>query len=641
MIFSRRNLDWWCVRGILLLVLGMIAFSTLAFGAVDEWAFLVVQGLAMGVFALWLARLWAHPKPRLLWPPLCWVVLAFTLYAVARYFTADIEYVARQEVIQTVIFAFVFFAVVNCLYGQEETAAVSGTLVTLGALIASYAVVQFLHHSNQVWNELSPNPGRASGTYISPNDLAGLLAMLLPLALAYLLVGKVHVVTRILLAYAALGMLAGLAVTFSRGGYVAAAAGTVLLLGILMGHGNHRWKAVVLLLALLGGGGFLVSHFLSNTVSYMRRVDSPDKAGALAVADSSIDSRLEIWRTAERMWEDHPWWGVGPAHFDYRFREYRPPSIQARPDRVHNDYLNLLVDWGAVGGVIVLAGMVVFVVWLRKTWPRVRREENAFGSGQSNRFAFFLGGTCGLAALAVHSGMDFNLHIPANALVGVTLLALVTSNARYATEGHWFRARVPHKLAVSATLMLVVGALGVAEWRGVGETVWLNRAWRLPNFSPPRAAALEKAFQCEPQNFSTAYEIGECYRTQSFNGGENYVALGEKALGWYARSIRLDPYDPYGYLRTGMCLDWLGRHGAETDTAYRMAETRDPNGYYTVANIGWHYVQIGDYAAAEAYFNRSLKLEWQDNEIARNYLRICESKMMDQASGRPVLPAIY
>jgi len=51
-------------------------------------------------------------------------------------------------------------------------------------------VAQLTHNTNQVWNEISPYIGRASGTYISPNDLAGYLALLLPLALAYLLVGK-------------------------------------------------------------------------------------------------------------------------------------------------------------------------------------------------------------------------------------------------------------------------------------------------------------------------------------------------------------------------------------------------------------------------------------------------------------------
>jgi len=637
MVLTRKNLDWWCERGILFLVVGMLVFAPLAFGAVDAWAFGIVQVAAAIVFILWGVRLWLNPRSRLLWPPLAWLVLAFMAYAVARYFTADIEYVARVEVIQVLLFGFLFFAALNNLRGQDEISVVSGAIIAVATGIACYAVGQLTHNSNMVWNQVTGNFGRASGSYISPNDLAGLLALLLPLALAYLLVGKVHIVTRILLIYAAIAMIGGLAVTFSRGGWIAAAAGIFLLLGILLGHGNHRLKAGLLLVLLLAGGGVFVSQYLSKTVGYMRRVEKPDASGP-GVMD--LSSRLDMWNAAARMWVDHPWCGVGPAHFDYRFREYRPEHVQARPDRAHNDYLNLLADWGAVGGIIVFAGMGIFIFWLRETWPHVRREENDFGSGQSNRFAFFLGAVCGLAALAVHSAMDFNLHIPANALVAVTLLALVASNTRYATERFWFRPPPALKLALSVVLGVAAIYLVAQAWRLGGEDRWLARAKVLPNFSSARAAALEKAFACEPNNFATAYDLGECWRIQSLNGGADSTACAQKALDWYAQAIRLNPHDGYSFLRTGMCLDWLDRH-AEAEPAYRAAESRDPNGYFMLANIGWHYVQIGDYTAAEEWFHRSLKLFGNNNDIAKNYLAICESRLAAQASGRPQLPLKY
>jgi O-antigen ligase len=639
MVLTRKNLDWWCARGILLLVLGMLGFAPLAFGAVDIWALLVLLVAAAAVFVLWGVRLWLNPRTKLLWPPLAWVVLAFMAYAVGRYLTADIEYVARLEVIQVWLFGFLFFAALNNLRGQEEISAVSGMLIATATFVACYAVAQLAHHTSRVWNEISPYVGRASGTYISPNDLAGFLALLLPLALAYLLVGKIHVVTRILLVYAAIAMAAGLAVTFSRAGWIAAAAGIVLLLGILLGHRNHRLKAVLLLLVMLAGGSYLTSHYLSKTVGYMRRVAAPDEDVNVSVIEPSLDARWQLWRAAERMWADHPWFGVGPAHYDYRFRQYRPETIQMRPDRAHNDYVNLLADWGAAGGVIVFTGMGIFIFWLKKTWPHVRREENAFGSGQSNRFAFFLGAVCGLAALAVHSAMDFNLHIPANALAGVTLLALVAGNARYATERFWFQPGFPLKLAFTTALGVTAIYFAAQAWRLGNEAHWLAQAETRPLFSPARAAALEKAFACEPKNFATAYAIGECFRLQSLDGGEDYAALGQKALNWYALAIRDNPHDGYSFLRTGMCLDWLGRH-TEAEPAYHAAEARDPNGYFMVANIGWHYVQTGDYAAAEAWFTRSLKLSG-NNAIARNYLAICESKLAARAAGRPPLPANY
>ncbi len=633
MFLNRKKLDAQCERGILWLVLAMLVFAPLAFGAVDMWAFLVVQGLAVGVLILWGARLWVNRKPKLLWPPLAWAVAAFALYALGRYFTADIEYVARQEMIQVLLFAFLFFAVVNNLHGQDETLIVSYALIALGTLVASYAVLQMLSHSNRVWNMFSPYVGQASGTFIYPNSLACFLAMLLPLTLAFLVVGRVGVVTRILLGYAALTMVAGLAVTFSRGGWIAAAAGFFLLLGILLGHRNHRWRAVLLLVLLMAGLGVFATQYLSKTIGYMNRVAKPGTATTEMV---NYSSRLDMWRAAVRMWQDHFWWGVGPAHFDYRFREYRPENLQQRPNRVHNDYLNLLADWGVVGGAIVLAGLGIFLVGLAKTWPHVRREENDFGHGQSNRFAFFIGALGGLTALAVHAVVDFNLHIPANALVGVTLLALMASNLRFATERHWWHAGWPLKLGLTGVMAATAIYFGLEDWRLGQEARWLARAAALPNFSTARAAAWQNAFAGEPKNFATAYNIGECFRTQSLEGRTNDVALAQQALTWYATAAKLNAHDGYNFLRMGMCLDWPIEQPAEAASFFSQAEALDPNGYYMVANIGWHFAQTGDYAAARQWFLRSLQLGG-NNDIARNYLRISESKSVEQASGRPIL----
>jgi O-antigen ligase len=630
---SREALDRWCEWGILLLVLGTLVFGPLAMGAVDVWAFLVVQGLTMGVMLLWGLRLWISPNPRLLWPPICWVVLAFTLYAIGRHFTADIEYVARLEMIQVLMYAFLFFAIVNNLHRPESAQIVSFTMIFLAAGISGYAVYQFLARSNHVWNFISPYPGRASGTYISPNDFAGFLEMLLPLAVAYALVGRVKPLVRALLIYATVGIMAGLAVTFSRGGWVAATAGLLILLVILFRHRNHRLPALGLLFVLVVGGTIFVTKYLGTTPSYAERIQKPG-----AVMQLDWEMRRDMWGAAVQMWRDHFWWGVGPAHYDYRFREYRPETMQMRPGRAHNDYLNLLADWGTVGGVVVLAGLAAFGAGLIKTWKYVRPPENDFSRGLGNRAAFFLGAFAGLLALAVHSLVDFNLHIPANALLGVTWLALLGSSLRFAPERHWLTARFPVKTLVTLALVAGVGYLGCQEWRLGREQLWLARAQQLPNFSSARTAALIRAFAAEPMNFETAYDIGEGYRTQSFKGGQNYEDLARTAMEWYARGMKLDRYDGYDYLGCGMCLDWLGRP-AEAGPYFSRAEALDPNGYYTVANVGWHYVQVEDYAAARPWLARSMRLHWQENVIGRSYLGIVERTLIENASDKSSLPA--
>jgi O-antigen ligase len=598
----------------------------------------VLQVLAMGVAGLWLARLWGGYKPMLLWPPVAWVVVAFVLYAVIRYFTSEIEYSARLELMRMLLYGFMLLAVISNLYDQEATEAVVYTLAAVAVLAASYAVGQFCHHSNLVWNLSAPYPGRGTGTFINPDHFAGFLELVLPLTLAFVLVGRISAIARILLTYATLTIAAGLVVTFSRGGWAAGGVGVLVLLGFLLCHRNHRLRALIVLLALGAGLGIFSKYYLSHSITFQHRMEARDTA-ELTVVDAA--SRLQTWAGAAHMWEAHPWWGVGPGQFDYRYRQYRPEALQVRPEHAHNDYLELLDEFGLAGGLLVAVGAVVFIFGLKQSWPHVRRAESDFGNSMSTRYAIFLGALGALAALATHSLVDFNLHVPANALVGTVILGLVASNLRHATKRYWVRARLPVQGAATVVLGAFIVYFGVQAWGRTGEMIATDRAEVLPPYSDAQVAALEKALASEPKNFLTAYNIGECYRLQSWEDGDNYAELAQKALKYYGLGARLNPYSELCPLRSGMCLDKLGRH-AEAEKYYSIAETLDPNGNWVVSNIGWHYLQVGDYAAARQWFKRALNLSNGKNDMAKTSLQeICEPKLADRASGRLPIEMYY
>src|SRR4051812_29291929 len=103
---DREELDRWCERGILGLVLAILVFGPLATGAVRSLEFLIIQGLTLGVMLLWGMRLWINSRPQFLWPPICWAVVAFSIYAIARYFGDNVEYIARLEIIRILVYAF-------------------------------------------------------------------------------------------------------------------------------------------------------------------------------------------------------------------------------------------------------------------------------------------------------------------------------------------------------------------------------------------------------------------------------------------------------------------------------------------------------------------------------------------------------
>jgi tetratricopeptide (TPR) repeat protein len=300
---------------------------------------------------------------------------------------------------------------------------------------------------------------------------------------------------------------------------------------------------------------------------------------------------------------------VGPGHFPWRFPACRPERVFLRAEHAHNDYLELLADWGVVGALIVLAGLGCFITGLVETWRHVQRSEADFSSGHSNRFAFFAGASGALAALLVHSAGDYNLHIPANALLAVTWLALLTSNLRFATERYWITVGPRLRWGLTLGLLAVVVVLAGTGQRRVRETIWLTRADRQETNSMSEAYCVQCAAEAEPDNFGTWNRLGEIMRLNSFADPENYVQLGELALQHYHKASTLNPYDPYNYLFSGMTLDWIGRTG-ESRPFFQRAELCDPNNSFLVAGIGWHFAQIHDFAAALEYSERSRRLNF-------------------------------
>jgi hypothetical protein len=82
-----------------------------------------------------------------------------------------------------------------------------------------------------------------------------------------------------------------------------------------------------------------------------------------------------------------------------------------------------------------------------------------------------------------------------------------------------------------------------------------------------------------------------------------------------------------------MSLDWIDET-IRSKPYYDRAVALDPNGYFTAAWMGWHYVQAGNLPAARVWLERSRRLDWQDNHIAENLLPIVTERLLEAATNR-------
>jgi O-antigen ligase len=123
----------------------------------------------------------------------------------------------------------------------------------------------------------------------------------------------------------------GLLASFARTAWIGAFAGMGATILMLRGR-TRRW-------ILAGGGAALLAALALPVVR--ERIADP-----WALHD---DPRIRLWRTALRIWWDHPIFGAGLGSFKTQFPLYKVPGFYMATGHPHNDFLNILVHSGIVG----------------------------------------------------------------------------------------------------------------------------------------------------------------------------------------------------------------------------------------------------------------------------------------------------
>ena len=286
----------------------------------------------------------------------------------------------------------------------------------------------------------------------------------------------------------------------------------------------NRLKALAIFVVVIGIG---IAFF--NASWFERRVQQSYASGQFE------DVRLWIWDSAVELWKEEPWMGAGPGHFDQRYGKYRQADwrVQGRPQYVHNDYLNALTEWGVVGVGIILATMLLLSRGFFHTWAQVGRNHAELNRRRSNREALLLGAMFGILAMLLHSVVDFNLQIPANALLFVALMGIITSFRRYEPVSYSYRSGWLLKLSLTMVLLGTGAFLVKTGMQRFEEQTWLRRAGELNGNPAEQLVALKKAYDADPTNFNTTYRIGELHRKRSWLGNADYEAEAREAIRWF------------------------------------------------------------------------------------------------------------
>jgi O-antigen ligase len=296
---------------------------------------------------------------------------------------------------------------------------------------------------------------RAATTLTYANAAAGLLVPLALLALASLAAAP----RSPLLSVAASALLVGVGATASRGGLVALAAGVGVLIGLLGLAPVLRATALAGLGAALALGALLPSMSAASAprpamavvglviglaaVSRLSLVSGRVLAmvlAALAVLAIAVITSSSLFRDAAeaisgprvsarssdrakeaaaaiRLFANRPLTGVGPGGASLAWADPDGGMLVAR--YAHNEYLQVLVEFGAIGLALLggLLGSIGVTVWR--------------GRSSAPSPPVWAGVTAGLVALGIHSGFDFLWHIPVIPLTAAVLVGIVSPHYQY------------------------------------------------------------------------------------------------------------------------------------------------------------------------------------------------------------------
>lgn len=312
-------------------------------------------------------------------------------------------------------------------YRKGRSALIRG-LIVLGLFEAAYGIVQYLTGWQKIFTYTKKyDLEEATGTYINRNHFAGLLEMVLPFVVAAAFYSfQVWASHRYgyekgpeaaerssaayqTLFYSFLLIIMFVAVIFSRSrmGILVTVftIGLVAVLGQLRARRKTWLLGIGLFLACAFGYGLWIG--LGPVLTRFEAVSDP--------AYLRMEGRISIWQDTVRVIRDYPLSGTGLGTFDLVYRQYQTTLVSQGVEHAHNDFLQTAVETGLPGAALLFLPIFFLLAKLVFSFlddPRPYRRAMTLGC---------IGSTL---ALLLHSITDFNLRLPANALVFAVVLGL-------------------------------------------------------------------------------------------------------------------------------------------------------------------------------------------------------------------------
>lgn len=392
-------------------ILALVVFGIAAHGAVEDWAYAVLETGAGLLFVAWAVQEYFTNRELVL-SPLLPPLLALGLLALGQIIfrgTAS-TYHTRVELQLLLAYAILLFLASQAFRSAENWRGFVWFAMSFGFLVAVFGILQHLTFNGKLyWFREMRYGGIPFGSYVNRNHFAGFTELVIPIALVPLVLGKVRRERWFIVAIFALLPIVAIFLSASRGGILSFAAelGVLALLMVLRRTGGQH---------VLAGGVVLLLAFL--LVSWLGVRQILERFSSMQSLEVTVGKRATMRQDAWRIFREHPWTGTGLGTLPIVFPAYETQYDGKIVNHAHNDYLEMLADTGLAGALCCVWFLaVLFFVSLQQ----LLITDNSFAA------ALHLSGLVACCGFLVHSLVDFNLHIPGNALLFFLMALLSTA----------------------------------------------------------------------------------------------------------------------------------------------------------------------------------------------------------------------
>jgi O-antigen ligase len=546
--------------------------------------------------------------------------LLFSGYILVRNRLSEIEYIGRQQFVIMAGCFLVYLLFGLFLSGTKDRKRLFHWLLGFAALQVAVGFFQFKEDNQWMplpWAQRRDDFWRASGLFISPNHFAGHLEILALIGASLLVWGRYSAAKRVLIGYFSAFCVAGLALSGSRGGYLSLLFGgsICLLLNLAalkrLRPERFRRAAVVsvgIALGLVGGIAFLM--FQSDVLrERVLQINDPE------------NMRWLLWNSAVEQFKLSPVFGTGAFSFLHFGRTFRDLRVQHDPIHVHNDYLQLLADYGGVGLGLFIVVLGVHLVLGRCGFRALLAAAEREGRHSSDTLALAIGAISAISAYLVHSLFDFNMQIPVNALLVGAVFAVAANPAPGESKAG---RRVPFPVSLFGWSLPIFGAAalvyGLPMIRGEYFSERARVAFRDGKFEEALDAA-RRGVEGDKRNPDLFYYQGEAAREVAFRGLGNSGALFGESVAAFENGLGLFPNDSRLALKLAQAHSDSGDYFAASD-AMRIAEELDPHSALVLAYRGYIEAAGEYYDEAEAAFEEARELGGGGGVIAKRGLEL-------------------